>query len=518
MLKRIVLLILLFAVAPLVPAAEMFGARMFTGNFQAEQFTGFNPDYQIAVGDKIAVRIWGAFTFESPVTVDPQGNIFIPSVGPLRVLGVRNAELNKVVEVQLKQTYRSNVGVYTSLEAAVPVKVFVTGYVLRPGLYGGLSSNSVLFYLDKAGGVDPERGSYLDVTVMRGDMVRARINLYDFLVNGRMEYLQLLDGDTIVVGPRKHQVTVSGEVFNPYVFEIASEKEAAQNILKLARARPSATFMSVLRSRGQERTAEYHRLDRVEGVTLEDGDEVIVYADKYPGTIFVRVEGAHTGQRAFVLPYGAKAKDVLAQITPAPTANVEAVQIFRRSMAVRQKEMLQISLRNLETAVLTAKSASNEEAQIRTREAELALQYVERAKSLEPLGRVVIGSWSAAQEVLLEEGDVLRIPERSSLVTTTGEIVFPNSFAWRTDEPVGYYVKLSGGYTQNEKVSRLLVLHQNGVFEDASADSVRIQPGDEIYVLPKIDSKNLEFARAITTIIYQIAIATGVVVDLFQND
>ncbi|HEX6829614.1 MAG TPA: polysialic acid transporter, partial [Burkholderiales bacterium] len=194
------------------------------------------------------------------------------------------------------------------------------------------------------------------------------------------------------------------------------------------------------------------------------------------------------------------------------------VQLFRKSMAVRQKEMLQISLRNLEAAVLTAKSASNEEAQLRGKEAELALQYVERAKSLEPLGRVVIGSWSAAQEVILEEGDLIRIPERNSLVTTTGDVVFPNSFAWRAEESVAYYVKLSGGYTQNEKVSRLLVLHQNGVFEDATGGPVNIQAGDEIYVLPKIDSKNLEFARAITTIIYQIAIATGVVVDLFRGN
>jgi hypothetical protein len=35
-------------------------------------------------------------------------------------------------------------------------------------------------------------------------------------------------------------------------------------------------------------------------------------------------------------------------------------------------------------------------------------------------------------------------------------------------------------------------------------------PGDEIMILPKIDSKNIEVTRGITQILYQIAIAAKV--------
>jgi hypothetical protein len=103
----------------------------------------------------------GAVYFDAVEPVDAQGNIFIPNVGPIHVQGVRNADLTKEVEAQIKRTYKANVGVYATLLAAQPVKVYVTGFVRAPGLYPGLSSDSVLYYLDRAGGIDYERGTYL---------------------------------------------------------------------------------------------------------------------------------------------------------------------------------------------------------------------------------------------------------------------------------------------------------------------------------------------------------------------
>ncbi|STG50110.1 polysialic acid transport protein [Escherichia coli] len=75
---------------------------------------------------------------------------------------------------------------------------------VNPGLYGGVTSDSLLNYLIKAGGVDPERGSYVDIVVKRGNRVRSNVNLYDFLLNGKLGLSQFADGDTIIVGPRQH--------------------------------------------------------------------------------------------------------------------------------------------------------------------------------------------------------------------------------------------------------------------------------------------------------------------------
>ena len=490
----------------------VFGSQIFSGRFGTEPFSGFNPDYQIAAGDRVSLRMWGAFTLDAVQTVDAQGNVFIPNVGPVRVAGVRNGELNQHVEAQVKRTYRANVGVYAALEAAQPVRVYVTGFVRAPGLYGGLSSNSVLYYLDRAGGIDPDRGSFLGVEVLRGGVKRAEFDLYRFLLEGRIEPLQLHDGDTIVVGPRRHTVQVSGEVQNPYVFEFARQRIPASELLAVARPRPGATHLSVVRKVGADRRSEYHPRSEAGQVTIEDGDEVNVTSDKYPGSILVRIEGAHLGERTLVLPYGSRLKDAMARLRPAPQAAVEAAQLFRRSVAARQREALDASLRNLETYALTSRSATSEEAALRTREAELILQFVERARSVQPKGQVVLANRSEAPETLLEDGDVIRIPERSNLVLVSGEVLFPNALVYDPRASAEDYVKRAGGYTQRAGDARLVLVRQDGSALDAR--EARIEPGDELMVMPLVATKSVEIARGITQIIYQIAVGAGVLLGL----
>jgi len=495
------------AVKPLV-----FGSQIFSGRFASEAFNGFNADYQLAIGDRVSVRMWGAFNLDAVLAIDPQGNVFIPNVGPVNAAGVRNGDLNHHVETQIKRVFRANVGVYATLEAAQPVKVYVTGFVRAPGLYGGLSSDSVLYFLDKAGGIDPERGSYLGVDVRRAGKTRAQFNLYRFLLDGQIEPLQLQDGDTVVVAPRQYTVQVGGEVLNPYIFEFSKRSVDAAELLAVARPRPGATHLSVVRKVGVERRSEYHPLADAARVTIEDGDEVSVTSDKYPGTILVRIEGAHLGERTLVLPYGSRLRDAMARLRPAPQANVDAVQLYRRSVATRQKELLETSLRSLETYALTARSATSEEAALRTREAELLMQYIERAKTVQPKGQVVLARREQAPATLLEDGDVIRVPEYSNLVLVGGEVNAPNALVFEDGISAKDYIKRAGGFTQRADSARLLVMHQDGSVAEDPSNGMR--PGDEILVLPKIETKTLEITRGITQIIYQIAVAAKVLFDL----
>jgi len=490
----------------------VFGSQIFVGRFGAETFSGFNADYQIAAGDRISVRMWGAFTFEAVQIVDPQGNIFIPNVGPVSVRGIRNADLNRQIEAQVKRTFRSNVGVYATLEAAQPVKVYVTGFVRAPGLYGGLSSDSVLYYLDRAGGIDPDRGSYLQVDVLRAGKLRASANLYAFLLNGHIDPLQLQDGDTIVAHPRKHAVQVSGEVFNPYVFELDKPRVTGGELLALARPRPNATHMSIVRNVGTERRSEYHAVSDAANVVIQDGDAVTLMSDKYPTTILVRVEGAHVGERTLVLPQGARLKDAIARMKPSGQAQVAALQLFRPSVAIRQKELIEASLRSLETYALTARSATSEEAALRGREATQILEFIDRARQVQPRGQVVLAQGTQSGETLLEDGDVLRIPEQSNLVMVTGEVLFPNAVVFDTQASVDDYVARAGGYNQGADRAKVVVVRQDGsVAQTAQAD---LRPGDEIMVLPKIETKSIEITRGITQIVYQIAVAAKVLFGL----
>lgn len=490
----------------------VFGSQIFSGRFGTEPFAGFNPDYQIAIGDRVAVRMWGAFTFDAVLVVDAQGNLFLPNVGPIQVAGIRNGELSKQLEGQVKRTFKSNVGVYATLEAAQPVKVYVTGFVRAPGLYGGLSSNSVLYYLDRAGGIDADRGSYLQVEVLRAGKKRATVNLYKFLIEGQIDPLQLQDGDTIVALPRKHVIHVNGEVLNPYVFEFDRPRISGSELLAVARPRPGATHLSIVRSVGAQRRSEYHPLSDAGRVTIEDGDEVSVSADKYQGTILVRAEGAHSGERVLILPYGAQLKDAIARLKPAPQARIESLQLFRRSVAQRQKELLETSLRGLETYALTSRSATSEEAALRGREAQQILEFIDRARKVEPRGQVILAQGSDYGDILLEDGDVLRIPERSQLVLVSGEVMFPNALAFESRAMTEDYISRSGGYTQGADKAKVLVVRQDGSVLEARAATP--QPGDEIMVLPKIETKSVELTRGITQIIYQLAVSAKVLFGL----
>jgi protein involved in polysaccharide export with SLBB domain len=490
----------------------VFGSQIFSGRFGSVAFTGFNPDYQIAVGDRILLRLWGAFNLEAAQQVDAQGNVFVPNVGPVRVLGVRNADLNAAMESQVKRVFRSSVGVYASLDAAQPVKVYVTGFVRAPGLYAGLSSDSVLYYLDRAGGIDPARGSYLQIDVVRGGHPRAKIDLYRFLLEGRIEPLQLQDGDTIVVAPRKYTVQVAGEVLNPYVFEFGKAEVTGSELLAMARPRPGATHLSVVRQLGAERRSDYYALADAAQAVIHDGDEVTVTSDKYPGTILVRVEGAHLGERTLVMRYGAKLKDAVERLRPAPQANPAGLQLFRKSVAQRQRELLEASLRNLETYALTSRSATSEEAALRQREGQQIVEFIQRARNVQPRGQVVLAQADAAGETLLEDGDVIRVPETSNVVLVSGEVLMPNALIYDSHADVDRYVERAGGYTQGADKARVLVVHQDGSVADAQ--KVALRAGDEIMVLPKVETKSIEVTRGITQILYQIAVATRIALGL----
>lgn len=490
-------------------ASKIFGGQLFTGNFRAEQFPGFNPNYQISIGDRITIRVWGAVTIDGIFPVDPQGNIFVPSLGPVPVLGVRNGELNSVIQSRAQKVFRDNVGIYATLDATQPVKVFVTGFVSKPGLYAGLSSDSLLYYLDKAGGVDPLRGSYIDIKIMRHQSVRKSVNLYDFLLSGKLELIQLNDGDTIIVESRKQAVTVSGEVLNPYIFEFDQTVFTVADLLKLAAVKPSATHVSVVRRTGREKTSEYYEVANAQQVVLNDGDEVSVLADRYSGTILVRVEGAHVGEHALVLPYGATLQQVFAKISPTSSSNLEAIQLFRKSVAKRQKEMIDTSLAALESQALTARSATLEEANLRGKEAEMILKFVERARKVEPKGQVILaGSQQILEGTLLEDGDAIVIPEKNSLLLVHGEVMFPNAIVHTPGVTPEYYIQQAGGYAQNADSSRILLFKTNGVVLNVPDDYEEIVAGDELMVLPKVDVKRLEIAKGFTQILYQIAVAT----------
>ena len=93
-----------------------FGEQIFQGNFKENKQFRYNPDYLINVGDVISVKLWGAYEFSADLTVDKQGKIFIPKIGDITLLGLKNSQLKSTISRRVKQVFNHNVFVYADIK------------------------------------------------------------------------------------------------------------------------------------------------------------------------------------------------------------------------------------------------------------------------------------------------------------------------------------------------------------------------------------------------------------------
>jgi protein involved in polysaccharide export with SLBB domain len=497
---------------PPYPETKAFGGNLFRGNFASESIAAFNPDHIISIGNVVSVKTWGMVEFAENLTVDEQGNIFLPRVGPIRVQGVKNSDITKVIEAKVRTIYSGNLSVYSNLAVAQPVKIFVTGAVRAPGVYSGTSSDSVLRFLDRAHGIDPNKGSFLHVDIVRRGEVLHRYNLYSFIQKGALSEQQFLNGDTILVHPRQNTVAVSGLVLNDNIFEFSGASVKGDTLLSLAAPVAEATHVTILRKDAGKEQAEYLTLEAAREKELLPGDTLTVLSDRKRENMGIRIEGEHAGEQVIVVSYNARLKDVLKQVKWLSTSQREGVQLFRQSVKEAQRESLRASLGRLEKTILTSQSSSTEEAKIRAGEAEVFLKWIEKARQFEPLGQVVLGEHP--EEMLLEPGDVLRIPRVSSVVMVDGEVNFPSNFAYDSSHNVNDYIEMAGGYNDFGSSSRILIMRPNGMFAYASTMWLfgsNVYPGDRLVVLPEVKTKYMQIAKDVSQIIYQMAVSTGVV-------
>lgn len=157
---------------------------------------------------------------------------------------------------------------------------------------------------------------------------------------------------------------------------------------------------------------------------------------------------------------------------------------------------------------MTATSASPDEAQIRAHEAEMIAKFAEKARSVEPEGIVVVGEGGKVADISLENGDVIVIPEKSDVVMVSGEVVMPQALVWSTKKSVKAYVKAAGGFTTRADTSNILIIRPNGEIETGDET---VQAGDQVIILPRFESKNMQAVKDISQIVYQIAVAAKMV-------
>ncbi|MGT4068941.1 UNVERIFIED_CONTAM: polysaccharide export protein [Aeromonas hydrophila] len=503
-------------VRKLLPQAEAglpppYGANLFAGGYETERSDGLNDNYLIAPGDKLNIWIWGAVNFSNVVTVDNQGNIFIPDVGPINVKNVPASQINSLVTSKIGDVFTNNVNIYVNLLTTTPVSVFVTGPVIRPGQYAGQSSDSVLYFLKRAGGIDSERGSYRKIKVLRQNQVIQQIDLYEFMQKGRMPKLSLKDQDVILVEPQGPMINVAGKVRNPFRFELKQRDTRGSELVNYALPLAKVSHVGVIGDRSNGPFSIYLPYKDFAQVQLKDGDKVLFNDDMHAQVYDVQVSGSYMGPSYFTVRKETKLHDLLNHIPINPDlADYQSIYLMRKSVAIRQKEMLDESLNRLERSVFTAPASSDGEATIRAKEAELVMRFVEKARKIQPLGKVVVADKGIIANIQLEQGDQIVIPNKTDLIQVGGEVLMPQAVVYNPQADLDDYVAWAGGFTERANDQRIAVVHANGLVEFKGQGSV--QPGDQIMVLPKVDSKTMQSVKDITQIIYQIAVAANVAI------
>jgi len=480
------------------------GAELFAGEAPSYSPQILDASYMLQPGDRVSVSLYGGVTAQMELSVDARGNIVIPNVGPVQLAGVRAGQVQNVVTTAVRRTYNESVRVYAAALVAAPIQVFVTGPVERPGAYPSAPGDSVVTLLQRAGGIDPNRGSYRNIRIVRDGQVMVVADLYEFLRTGSLPEFSFRNGDAVVVGEQGPVVSVEGTVRAPFTFELEGPATGAQ-ILTYSRPRPETTHAALIGTRDRMPVTNYLTIDQFAAQPVSDGDRIRFEKDVRATHLAVRVEGAHDGPSVFTVPRGATVGQVLAQVPIDPTADRTSIHLRRESVRATQKQMLEDSLNRLERAALTAPMRTPGEASARTQEAAFITQFVERARRVEPLGVVTLDGQDP-NRVLLEADDVIVIPEYSQVVTISGEVQAPQSILHRSTR-VGDYIKAAGGFTSKADRGRILVLKADGGIRPGG----RVQPGDRILVLPKMDSKIFELVKDFTQILYQIAIAARAV-------
>jgi len=496
---------------------KVFGYNLFNGSFSSNRQHRYNPEYLISIGDTIDLKMWGAFDFETKATVDSQGNIFIPKVGTVNILGIQNDKLSEVLESAIKKVYKKNVYVYASLNSYQPVSIFVTGAVNKPGLYEGLSSDSVIQFIDKAKGINPQSGSYRNIRVLRQNKEIYNVDLYTFLLSGSLELFQFHTGDVIVVDSIEHYIEIRGDVKRPYRFEMKSDSITLREVLNAVLPNPTLTNFTVTKYNqdNEQSIAIYSIKDNLD-MKIYSGESINFIPDHNSQDIEIQITGEHANIHNLVVKKGTTLKEVFDKIQLTNMSDPSSFQLYRRSVAKQQKKLLDAQLNDLEAKTLTTGSITTQEAIVRKQEAALVLNFIKRARKVQPKGQVIINEDSNLSDIYLEDGDNIYIPKKNNMVVVQGEVMLPGAQTYVKDMSFEDYIDSCGGYTFRANKEKVLIISLNGkvvTYDDDSMfkEEYTIKPGDSILVLGKVDTKYLQVVKDITQIVYQIAVGAAVV-------
>lgn len=207
---------------------SIFGADIFTNSkmsFEPNLRIATPKNYILGPEDEIIIEVFGYQETALKAIISTEGTINLPYVGivPLSGISIETAS-KRIKDRMIKNGYQSLGTGQSQLQVSLgkirSIKVTIIGEANKPGTYTLPSLATVFNALYAAGGTN-ERGSLRNIQVIRNNLVVAKLDAYDFLLNGKQtQNIRLNDQDVIKIPVADIQVTIKGEVRKPAIFEL----------------------------------------------------------------------------------------------------------------------------------------------------------------------------------------------------------------------------------------------------------------------------------------------------------
>lgn len=219
------------------PEDEVFGRNIFNTQsltFEPNVNLATPANYQLGPGDEVIIDIWGASQNTIREEISPDGTISIQDLGIVNLNGMTITEASDFLKRELSKIYSdSQNSIQVTLGNARSISINVMGEVLVPGTYQLSSFSTVFHALYSAGGVS-EIGSLRNIQVVRNGENIATIDVYDFIMKGKVQDdIRLQEGDVVIVPPYEALVKITGKVKRPMRYEMKKD-ETVNTLLKYA--------------------------------------------------------------------------------------------------------------------------------------------------------------------------------------------------------------------------------------------------------------------------------------------
>ena len=501
-----------------------------TADFNVPASATIPGDYPIEVGDLISVNTTGSIDGSADFTVNSNGEIFLPQVGKVKLIGVRNRDLRDRIAQAIGTKYRG-FDVTVSIKRLHGIRVYVTGFAQQPGAYA-VNSLSTLVNAVLAAGGPSAGGSFRSIKLYRNGREVTDFDLYDLVRGGdRSRDAILQNEDVIFVTPVGQQIAVIGSVNEEAIYE-SRAGESVADVLRLAGGPNSLADSSrvVLYSLDDKGTVGSRELvlGEIAAKPVAGGDIVQVLSQgslAFPlerQAVVVRLEGEVNKPGNYFVAPNTPLSQVIAQAGGlTPRAYVYGTKLTRITVREQQRQGYADALDQLESMLVSAPLSADQSIDGATREAQLqaANSLLAKLRNSEPTGRLVLDvPYTAAAlpgDLLLENNDSIVIPPRIDTVGVFGAVYRPASFLLSgVPTKVRSYLDRAGGPTRFADRSNVFVVRANGdvLTRRKGALSATVYPGDIVFVPVKAQSSSFwtKF-REITQVVFQLGLSAATV-------